>query len=376
MTGAGLFRKRFFPDISTAQWNDWRWQLANRLTTCGQIARILDLTPAEKQALSQTDAFPTAVTPYYASLLQSSALRKTMLPSLAEKILGAGETNDPLGEEPCQVAPGLIHRYPDRVLFLTTQYCSAYCRYCTRSRLVGRHALCPETAGLKQNWEKALEYIRSHPEIRDVLVSGGDPLTMSDETLDYLLTALREIKHVEMIRIGSKVPAVLPMRITPRLMKVIRRHHPVFFSLHFTHPDEMTPETAKACERIADAGIPAGSQTVLLKGVNDDAETLKKLMHELLKVRVRPYYLFQCDPIAGSMHFRVPVAKGIELINALRGYTSGYAVPTYAIDIPGGGGKIIINDQRCVGRDGDFLLLKNFENEIRRYPDPVNDADA
>lgn len=376
MTVAGLFRKRFFPDISTAQWNDWRWQLANRLTTCGQIARILDLTPAEKQALSQTDAFPTAVTPYYASLLQSSALRKTMLPSLAEKILGAGETNDPLGEEPCQVAPGLIHRYPDRVLFLTTQYCSAYCRYCTRSRLVGRHALCPETAGLKQNWEKALEYIRSHPEIRDVLVSGGDPLTMSDETLDYLLTALREIKHVEMIRIGSKVPAVLPMRITPRLMKVIRRHHPVFFSLHFTHPDEMTPETAKACERIADAGIPAGSQTVLLKGVNDDAETLKKLMHELLKVRVRPYYLFQCDPIAGSMHFRVPVAKGIELINALRGYTSGYAVPTYAIDIPGGGGKIIINDQRCVGRDGDFLLLKNFENEIRRYPDPVNDADA
>lgn len=376
MTRVGLFRKRFFPDISTAQWNDWRWQLANRLTTCGQIARILDLTPAEKQALSQTDAFPTAVTPYYASLLQSSALRKTMLPSLAEKILGAGETNDPLGEEPCQVAPGLIHRYPDRVLFLTTQYCSAYCRYCTRSRLVGRHALCPETAGLKQNWEKALEYIRSHPEIRDVLVSGGDPLTMSDETLDYLLTALREIKHVEMIRIGSKVPAVLPMRITPRLMKVIRRHHPVFFSLHFTHPDEMTPETAKACERIADAGIPAGSQTVLLKGVNDDAETLKKLMHELLKVRVRPYYLFQCDPIAGSMHFRVPVAKGIELINALRGYTSGYAVPTYAIDIPGGGGKIIINDQRCVGRDGDFLLLKNFENEIRRYPDPVNDADA
>lgn len=372
MTGAGLFRKRFFPDISAAQWNDWRWQLANRLTTCDQIARILDLTPAETQALSQTDAFPTAVTPYYASLLQGSALRKTMLPSLAEKILGAGETNDPLGEEPCQVAPGLIHRYPDRVLFLTTQYCSAYCRYCTRSRLVGRHALCPETAGLKQNWEKAFDYIRSRPEIRDVLVSGGDPLTMSDETIDYLLTALRKIKHVEMIRIGSKVPAVLPMRITPRLMKVIRRHHPVFFSLHFTHPDEMTPETAKACERIADAGIPTGSQTVLLKGVNDNAETLKKLMHELLKVRIRPYYLFQCDPIAGSMHFRVPVAKGIEIINALRGHTSGYAVPTYAIDIPGGGGKIIINDQRCVGRDGDFLLLKNFENEIWRYPDPIN----
>ncbi len=371
MTKAGLFRKRFFPDVRVAQWNDWHWQLANRLTTYDQMARVLDLTPQEAQALNQTDAFPTAVTPYYASLLRESPLRKTMLPSFAEKNISAGETDDPLGEEPCQVVPGLIHRYPDRVLFLTTQYCSAYCRYCTRSRLVGRHAACPDSPALKRSWQKAFDYIRSHPEIRDVLVSGGDPLTMSDETLDDLLGQLRNIKHVEIIRIGSKVPAVLPMRITPKLMKVIRRHHPVFFSLHFTHPDEITPETAAACNRIADAGIPAGSQTVLLKGVNDNAETLKKLMHELLKVRVRPYYLFQCDPIVGSMHFRVPVARGIELINALRGHTSGYAVPTYAIDIPGGGGKIIINDQRCIGRDGDFLLLKNFENQIWRYPDPV-----
>ena len=371
MTRSDLFRKAFYPDVSAAEWKNWRWQLSNRLTTPEQIGRLFDLSADEREALRQTDAFPTAITPYYASLLADSPLRKTMLPSLKEKSVCAGETDDPLGEEPCMVAPGLVHRYPDRVLFLTTQYCSAYCRYCTRSRLVGRHAATSDDGGMKRRWEKAFEYIRNHPEVRDVLVSGGDPLTMSDETLDYLLKSLRDIKHVEMIRIGSKVPAVLPMRITPALMKVVRRYHPVFFSLHFTHPDEMTPETVRACERIADAGIPAGSQTVLLKGVNDDAETLKKLMHELLKARVRPYYLFQCDPIAGSMHFRVPVSRGIELINALRGHTSGYAVPTYAIDIPGGGGKIVINDQRCVGRDGDFLLLKNFENEIYRYPDPV-----
>ena len=370
MSDTILFRKTFFPDVSAACWRDWHWQLAHRLTTAEELSRLFSLTPEEKEALKRPDAFPSAVTPYYASLLADSPLRKTMLPSLAEKILSDGETNDPLGEEPCMVARGLVHRYPDRVLFLTTEYCSAYCRYCTRSRLVGRHAGQNNESRLKQRWEPAFDYIRNHKEVRDVLVSGGDPLTMSDETLDYLLGRLREIKHVEMIRIGSKVPAVLPMRITPALMKVIKKHHPVFFSLHFTHPDEMTPETVRACERIADAGIPAGSQTVLLKGVNDDAETLKKLMHALLKARVRPYYLFQCDPIAGSMHFRVPVAKGIELINALRGHTSGYAVPTYAIDIPGGGGKIVINDQRCVGRDGNFLLLKNFENKICRYPDP------
>ena len=233
MTKADLFRKHFFSDVSAAEWNNWHWQLANRLTSYSQIARVLDLTPAETEALQQTDAFPTAITPYYAALLQNSPLRKTMLPSMAEKTISIGETNDPLGEEPCQAAPGLIHRYPDRVLFLTTQYCSAYCRYCTRSRLVGRHAFCSEPSNLKQNWENAFDYIRSQPQIRDVLVSGGDPLTMSDDALDYLLKNLRTIKHVEMIRIGSKVPAVLPMRITPRLMKTIRKHHPVFFSLHF-----------------------------------------------------------------------------------------------------------------------------------------------
>ncbi len=371
MNKADYFRKRFYPDVSDEQWNDWHWQLSRRLTGEQELKRLFDLTHDEELALKQKDSFSFAITPYYASVVDGSPLRKTMFPDLKEKICSNGETDDPLGEEPCMVAPGLVHRYPDRVLFLTTKYCSCYCRYCTRSRLVGRHSSQTETIGLKASWEEAFKYIAKHTEVRDVLISGGDPLTLSDNTLDYLLCRLREIKHVEIIRIGSKVPAVLPMRITPDLLKIIQKYHPVFFSLHFTHPDEITPETAKACEDIANTGIPAGSQTVLLKDINDDPDTLKKLMHELLKHRVRPYYLFQCDPILGSMHFRVPVSRGIELINALRGYTSGYAVPTYAIDIPGGGGKIIINDQRYMGRDGDFILLKNFENKIYRYPDPI-----
>ena len=218
-------------------------------------------------------------------------------------------------------------------------------------------------------WEQAFSYIRTHPEVRDVLISGGDPLTMPDSALDYLLSNLRAIPSVEMIRIGSKTPAVLPMRFTKSLLNTIKKYHPVFFSLHFTHPDEMTPETNEACNKIADAGIPTGSQTVLLRGVNDNADTLKSLMHKLLKVRVRPYYLFQCDPVKGSMHFRVPVKKGLEIIDALRGHTSGYAVPTYAIDIPGGGGKIVLTPDHTEGRDGNFLLLRNFEGKLYRYPD-------
>lgn len=364
------FRRRFYPGVSQKQWNDWKWQLANRLTQPSDFARFLDLSEDESRAMTDKGAFPVAVTPYYASVLaHSPAVRRTMLPSPAEKKVSPGETNDPLGEEPCMIAPGLIHRYPDRVLFLVTEYCSAYCRYCTRSRLVGRPK---EACGYsRERLDQAVEGIRARPEIRDVLVSGGDPLTLSDEALEYLLSRLRSIPHVEMIRIGSKTPAVLPMRITPALMKIIRRFHPVFFSLHFTHPDEMTPETVKACERIANAGIPAGSQTVLLKGVNDSADTLKELMHRLLKARVRPYYLFQCDPIEGSSHFRVPLSRGLEIIDDMRGRTSGYAVPTYAIDIPGGGGKIVVTPDHCAGREGDFLLLRNFEGRLYRYPDPL-----
>jgi lysine 2,3-aminomutase len=276
------------------------------------------------------------------------------------------EADDPLDEENQSPVPGLVHRYPDRVLFLALDFYSTYCRYCTRSRFVGHGRLYFN----RQRLEQALAYIRRTPTIRDVLLSGGDPLTLSDSRLDWLLTRLRQIKHVEIIRIGTKIPAVLPQRITTQLVRMLKRHHPLWMSLHFTHPDECTPEASRACQRLADAGIPLGSQTVLLKHINDSVETMGRLMHQLLRMRVRPYYLYQCDPISGSAHFRTPVDKGLEIIHGLRGFTSGYAVPTYVIDAPGGGGKIPLMPDYCQGRDGNDVVLRNYEGKIYRYPDP------
>jgi lysine 2,3-aminomutase len=273
-----------------------------------------------------------------------------------------------LGEDHDTVAPGLVHRYPDRVLFLTTGFCSTYCRYCTRSRMVGNPG--GEYNFSTSQWEKALAYLEAHTEVRDVLLSGGDPLSIGDDKLDWLLTRLRKIKHIEFVRIGSKIPAVLPMRITRDLVKMLRKHHPLWMSVHYTHPTEITPETREAANRLADAGIPLGSQTVLLKDVNDDAEVMKQLMHSLLTMRIKPYYLYQCDPIKGSGHFRTPVHKGIEIIQALRGHTTGYACPMFVVDAPGGGGKILLGPDAVAGRDGDDLLLRNFEGKIYRYPDP------
>jgi lysine 2,3-aminomutase len=278
-----------------------------------------------------------------------------------------GEADDPLGEDDHTAVPGLVHRYPDRVLFLVTGSCSTYCRYCTRSRMVGGGG--EYTFNLRQ-WEQALAYIEATPAIRDVLLSGGDPLTLPDDKLEWLLSHLRAIPHVEFLRLGTKVPAVLPQRITPALARMLKRYHPVWMSIHFMHPDEITPEVAKACERLADAGVPLGSQTVLLAGINDDVETMKRLMHGLLKIRVRPYYLYQCDPISGSSHFRTRVDRGIEIIRGLRGHTTGYAVPTFVIDAPGGGGKIPLIPEYVAGREGDDLLLVNYEGRLYRYPDP------
>jgi lysine 2,3-aminomutase len=290
-----------------------------------------------------------------------------VIPTTAEFHRGLGEADDPLGEDGASPVPGLVHRYPDRVLLLVTDFCSSYCRYCTRSRVVGQGEIVPS----EERLEQALDYIRRHPEIRDVLLSGGDPLFLSDERLDWILTRLRAIPHVEFVRLGTKMPAVLPQRITRELCRMLRRHHPLWMSLHFVHPDECTPETFQACTRLADAGIPLGSQTVLLAGINDDVATMKRLMHELLKMRVRPYYLYQCDPIVGSSHFRTPVSKGLEIIEGLRGHTTGYAVPTYVIDAPGGGGKIPLGPDYVVGRDGDDLVLRNYQGKTYRYPDPV-----
>ncbi|MEJ2169262.1 MAG: KamA family radical SAM protein, partial [Desulfobacterales bacterium] len=260
--------------------------------------------------------------------------------------------------------PGLIHRYPDRVLFLVTEFCSTYCRYCTRSRMVGQ---AQKTAFHMQHWEQALAYIEANSAVRDVLLSGGDPLTLPDEKLEYLLMRLRQIPHVEILRIGTKAPMVLPQRITYALTRMLKRYHPLMISIHCTHPDELTSEVREACTRLADAGIPLGSQTVLLAGVNDRVDTMKALVHGLLRIRVRPYYLYQCDPIVGSGHFRTPVEKGLEVIHGLRGYTTGYAVPTYVIDAPGGGGKIPLLPEYVVGREGGDLLLKNYAGRIYRY---------
>jgi lysine 2,3-aminomutase len=313
---------------------------------------------------------PVGITPYYASLLERNnphqALRKTVVPVLGEYTLTVGENQDPLGEDSHSPVPGIVHRYPDRVLLLVTNFCSVYCRYCTRARMVGSAG---ERSVKKADIELALDYIARTPVIRDVLISGGDPLSLDDDRLDYILSRLRAIRHVEFIRIGTKQPVVQPMRITPALTRILRRYHPLWMSLHFTHPDELTPEVEQACGRLADAGIPLGSQTVLLKGVNDDVNTLKKLMHGLLRIRVKPYYLYQCDPISGSSHFRTPVSKGVELIRALRGHTSGYAVPTFVVDAPNGGGKIPLSPDYVVGYDGEDLLLESYDGAVYRYPD-------
>ena len=323
-------------------------------------------------ALSDPDGhFPVAVTPYYASLLSredpNQPIRRAVVPVMAERIFSAEEAEDPLGEEQDSPVPGLVHRYPDRVLFLVSDYCATYCRYCTRSRMVG-HSV--DTGLKRRRWEKAIAYIAGTPSVRDVLLSGGDPLTLSDENLEWLISKLREIRHVELIRIGTKVPVVLPQRVTPALVRILKKYHPLWMSIHFTHPDELTLETNQACERLANGGIPLGSQTVLLAGINDRVETIKRLVHGLIKIRVKPYYLYQCDPIKGSAHVRTSVDKGLEIIKGLRGHTTGYAVPTYVIDAPGGGGKIPLLPDYVEGREGNDLLLRNYLGHIHRYPDP------
>ncbi len=364
-----IFRRRFFPGVSDKEWNSWQWQVRNRICSPAQLQHFIELTEEEKSAFTYLDTkLPLGITPYYMSLIHAnpmdSALRRTVVPTVHEFFKLPGEANDPLAEEDQSPVPGLVHRYPDRVLLLVSDFCSAYCRYCTRSRMVGRGMM---NAG-RPRLERAFEYIRLHPEVRDVLVSGGDPLTLGDKKIDWILSHLRAIDHVEIIRIGTKVPAVLPQRITPSLVRVLRRYHPLWISLHFTHPDECTPESFKACRMLADAGIPMGSQTVLLKGVNDSVETMTRLVHQLLKMRVRPYYLYQCDPVTGTGHFRTSVEKGIEIIRGLRGHTSGYAVPTYVIDAPGGGGKIPVMPDYVVSKTDTEVTLINYENRIFRYP--------
>lgn len=335
------------------------------------LERIFVLSDDERAALTAHDGnLPAAITPYYAALMHrenpQDALRRTHIPATAESIRSPGEYDDPLGEDGDMAAPGLVHRYPDRVLFLMTNICASYCRYCNRSRLVGS----VERSINPQQWQAALDYIRAHDTIRDVLLSGGDPLLLGDDRLAWLLAELRAIPHVEFIRIGSKIPIVLPQRITPALCRMLKKFHPLWMSVHLIHPDELTDESGAALARLADAGIPLGGQTPLLRGVNDDLAIIRDLMHGMLRWRVKPYYLLQLDPIKGSAHFRTPVEKGLEIIKGLRGHTSGYAVPSFIIDAPGGGGKVQLTPDSVIGRDNDDLLLRNYAGKIYRYHDP------
>lgn len=363
---AQKFYSEYFPKSTPADWNSWHWQVKHSITSISQLNQIIKLTDEEiKPEEGQNDALPIRITPYYASLLWSKEIRKSVVPMFYEMIVSEGEASDPLDECHHSATNNLVHRYPDRVLFLVTGFCSTYCRYCTRSHMVAKDTC---HTGVKA-WEPALDYIRNHKEIRDVLVSGGDPFTMPDAHIEYLLSSLRKIEHVEFIRMGTKVPVVMPQRVTTTLTNILKKYHPFFLSIHFTHPDELTPEVAEACTRLADAGIPLGSQTVLLKDINDSVDTMKSLMQGLLRIRVRPYYIYQCDPILGSVHFRTPVEKGLEIIQGLRGHTTGYAVPHYVIDAPGGGGKIPLLPDNIIGREGNDVLLRNYEGNIYRYPD-------
>jgi lysine 2,3-aminomutase len=343
---------------------DWKWQIANRISTVEQLQQYIELSEEERSAFESDMPLSFAVTPHYARLLANEALRRTVVPVRGECRLHPGELDDPLGEEAHRATPHLIHTYPDKVLFLATTFCSTYCRYCTRSRIVGK-----SQSGFAA-LEESFAYIEQHPEIRDVLISGGDPLTMTDSVLDELLARIRRISHVRIVRIGSKVPVVMPMRVTDELCSILRKHR-VWLSLHFIHPAELSPETREACRKLSDCGIGMVSQTVLLRGINDCAATLIELFYGLLEISVKPYYLLQCDPVRGSAHFRTPVAQGIELIRSLHGRISGLAVPQYVIDAPGGGGKVPLLAEEQIRRDGDEVIIINYEGREYRYPDPA-----
>ncbi|MDP9121629.1 MAG: KamA family radical SAM protein [Acidobacteriota bacterium] len=355
-----------------ATWNDWRWQMRHRLTRLDQFERLLRLTDAERRGLTlASEKFSVAVTPHFATLIDpedpACPIRRQVVPVENEMVVSAGDMTDPCGEDGSSVVEGLVHRYPDRVLLLVLDTCASYCRYCTRSRLVSQGELDP----LGRRLEAALAYLESHTEIRDVLLSGGDPLLMSDATLDKLLTRLRQIPHLEFLRIGTRIPSFLPQRITPELVAVLRKHR-VWLSVHFCHARELTPEVAEAADLLADGGIPLGCQSVLLKGVNDSVEALRDLFHGLLKLRIRPYYLYQCDPVLGTGHLRTTVQHGLDLMAQLRGHTTGYAVPTYVIDAPGGGGKVPVQAETITGHGEGRWQLRNWAGITYQYIDPVD----
>ncbi len=363
-SGQGLWE-----DVPEGKWESWVWQLQNRLTTPEALKKYLTLTPEEEAGCAfANNKLALSITPYYFNLIDREdpecPIRKQVIPREGEMQQAPEELLDPVGEESTMPVPGLVHRYPDRVLFLVTDRCAAYCRYCTRSRLVSN----AQDYNFHPEFEQGLQYIESHPEVRDVLISGGDPLLLSDKKIDTLLSRLRAIPHVEFIRIGSRIPIFLPQRITPELCEIFKKHGPIWMSIHTNHPSECTQELKEACDRLSFAGVPLGNQSVLLQGVNDSVEVMRSLIHRLLMMRVRPYYLYQCDLITGSSHFRTVVEKGVEIIRGLRGSTTGYAIPQYVIDAPGGGGKIPINPNYIEAIEDGVVKLRNYEGRSFAYP--------
>ncbi len=358
-------------DVTDEQWNDWHWQVANRITKVEDLKKVINLTAQEeKDILEVTKNFRMGITPYYASLMDVDdprcPVRMQAVPVIAENHRSEADMLDPLHEDEDSPAPGLTHRYPDRVLFLITDQCSMYCRHCTRRRLAG------ETDGARsmEDIDQCIEYIRKTPVVRDVLLSGGDCLLVEDEVLEYIISKLREIPHVEIVRLGSRTPVVCPQRITDDLVNMLKKYHPIWLNMHFNHPKEVTPEAQEACRKLADAGIPLGNQSVLLRGVNDCPHIMRDLVHDLVRNRVRPYYIYQCDLSLGIEHFRTSVSAGIEIIEGLRGHTSGYAVPTFVVDAPGGGGKIPVMPQYIISQSPSKVVLRNYEGVITTYTEP------
>jgi len=360
-----------FADVPAQQWNDWKWQAQNRITNLADLKNFITLTDEEEQGIEQClSTFRMAITPYYLSLIDLNdpldPIRKQAIPSVEELYFAPEESADSLHEDTDSPVKGLTHRYPDRVLFLITDRCAAYCRHCTRRRLVGQ----TDNAMPRNQIDACIDYIRQHSEVRDVLISGGDVFMQSDEMLEYVISALRAIPHVEIIRLGTRTPVVMPQRITQALCDMLKKYHPIWVNVHFNHPNEITADAAAACARLADAGIPLGNQSVLLAGVNDCVHVMRKLVNDLVKIRVRPYYIYACDLSLGLSHFRTPVSKGIEIIEGLRGHTSGYCVPTFVVDAPGGGGKVPVMPNYVLSQTPRKVILRNFEGVITTYTEP------
>ncbi len=359
-------------EVTDEQWNDWRWQVKNRITDIDELKQVINLTVDEEEGVKKSlEILRMGITPYYANIMDKDdptcPVRMQAVPTIMETFKSDADMDDPLHEDHDSPVPGLTHRYPDRVLILITDMCSMYCRHCTRRRFAGSQ---DDSMPMKRI-DDAIEYVRNTPGVRDVLLSGGDCLLVADEVLEYIISKLRAIPHVEIIRLGSRTPVVMPQRITDDLVNMLKKYHPIWLNTHFNHPKEVTPEAIEAIRKLADAGIPLGNQSVLLRGINDCVHVMRDLVHQMVKIRVRPYYIYQCDLSVGIEHFRTPVSKGIEIIESLRGHTSGYAIPTFVVDAPGGGGKIPVMPQYLLSSSPDRIVLRNFEGVITTYTEPA-----